>query len=67
MSSEVKKNLPEYALWCVQSLVKISEKQNFFLNFFGVLPGSKMNIFAKGKLLPRTFSEMSKNWYHIVD
>ena len=26
-----------------------------------------MNIFAKGKLLAITFSEMSKNWYHIVD
>ena len=39
----------------------------FFQNFFWVLPGTITKIFTKGKLLPRTFSDMSKNWYHIVD
>ena len=31
------------------------------------LPGTMTKIFTKGKLLPRMLSEMSKNWYHIVD
>ena len=39
----------------------------FFQNFFWVLPGTMTKIFTKGKLLPKMFSEMSKNWYHIVD
>ncbi len=38
-----------------------------FFFFVCVLLGTKTKLFAKGKLLPRTFSEMSKNWYHIVD
>ena len=39
----------------------------FFSELFWVLPGTMTKIFTKGKLLPRMFSEMSKNWYRIID